>query len=283
MWVDLKTVLITGSSGYIGQHVVRALRSLGAFTVGVDVRGGEEAPDVFFECDVLDSDSQFLSSLDVLPDACLHLAWRDGFDHNSLSHMADLSKHFLLLDRIIDVGIPQIACMGSMHEIGYWEGEIDETTPCNPQSYYGIAKDALRRAFFLKASKSDVVAQWLRGFYVYGDDDQAQSIFGKLMRAAEAGEKSFPFTSGKNKYDFLPIDDFAEEIAACVMQSSIDGIINCCSGQPVPLSEQIERYIEQNDLKITLDYGTYPDRPYDSPAIWGNDKKIRAILSAKDE
>ena len=31
--------------------------------------------------------------------------------------------------------------MGSMHEIGYWEGAIDENTPCNPMSMYGIAKD----------------------------------------------------------------------------------------------------------------------------------------------
>lgn len=30
--------------------------------------------------------------------------------------------------------------MGSMHEVGYWEGAIDENTPTHPSSYYGIAK-----------------------------------------------------------------------------------------------------------------------------------------------
>ena len=278
----METILVTGSSGYIGRHVVDALHALGAKVVGVDIRRSDaDHSDIFIECNLLDPSFGIIGKLPETPSACLHLAWRDGFNHSALSHMADLSNHFMFLDHIIDAGIPRVACMGSMHEVGYCEGEIDEATPCEPQSYYGIAKDALRRAFFLKASKSGIVAQWLRGFYIYGDDNGTQSIFGKLKQAAQNGKTTFPFTSGKNKYDFLPIDEFAIQIACCVMQSEIDGIINCCSGQPVSLADQVEEYIKANGLRITLEYGAYPDRPYDSPSIWGNTSKIKAILSAK--
>lgn len=43
-----------------------------------------------------------------------------------------------------DTEIKTIAVMGSMHEVGFFEGSIDENTPCRPESFYGIAKNALR-------------------------------------------------------------------------------------------------------------------------------------------
>lgn len=260
-----------------------ALQSLGAMVIGADrAQAAADASDAFIACDIFDQQTSLISQLDSMPDACLHLAWRNGFDHNSVSHMMDLSKHFAFLDQLIDSGIPQVACMGSMHEVGYWEGAVNDATPCNPQSYYGIAKDALRRAFLLKAQKADIVAQWFRGFYIYGDDEASQSIFGKLVRAAKEGQKTFPFTSGEKEYDFLPINEFAHQIACCVMQTSIDGVINCCSGHSVPLGEQVESFIQENNLDITLEYGAYPDRPYDSPAIWGDGAKIKEVLRAQE-
>ena len=42
-------------------------------------------------------------------------------------------------------GLPSVSVMGSMHEIGRWEGAVDENTPANPLSNYGVAKNALRQ------------------------------------------------------------------------------------------------------------------------------------------
>ena len=46
------------------------------------------------------------------------------------------------------------------------------------------------------------------------------------------------------------------------------------------LAERVEGYIAENGLDIALDYGAFPDRPYDSPGVWGDATKIRAILAA---
>ena len=62
------------------------------------------------------------------------------------------------------------------------------------------------------------------------------------------------------------------------MQDKINGIINCCSGVPVSLGDKIESFIEEHRLDIKLDYGAYPDRPYDSPAVWGDATKINSIM-----
>ena len=45
------------------------------------------------------------------------------------------------------------------------------------------------------------------------------------------------------------------------------------------LAERVERYIAENNLNITLEYGAFPDRPYDSPGVWGDPSKINEILA----
>ena len=61
-------------------------------------------------------------------------------------------------------------------------------------------------------------------------------------------------------------------------RSHQDGIINCCSGKPVALADKVEEFIKEHNFKIKLNYGAFPDRPYDSPAVWGSREKIDIIL-----
>ena len=144
---------------------------------------------------------------------------------------------------------------------------------------YGIAKDALRRSMIQYTHANNCILQWLRCYYILGDDKKNNSIFCKLLQAAEEGKTTFPFTTGKNKYDFINVDELATMIAACVMQKGINGIINCCTGNPISLAERVEQFISDNKLNIKLDYGAFPDRPYDSPCVYGDATKIKQILS----
>ena len=214
------------------------------------------------------------------PDVCLHMAWRDGFIHNSEKHIEDLDSHYKFISNMMKGGLKQMAVMGSMHEVGYYEGAIDENTPTNPLSLYGIAKNTLRQLTFLLGKNENVIVQWIRGFYIFGDDLKNNSIFKKIVEAEQEGKTEFPFTSGKNKYDFLSIYDMADQIAEIVLQDKINGIINSCTGQPMTLAEKVESFIKENNFKIKLKYGAYPDRPYDSPGIWGDATKINEIMKA---
>ena len=76
------------------------------------------------------------------------------------------------------------------------------------------------------------------------------------------------------------MDELATQIAAIVDQDAVTGIINACTGRPMTLAERVEGYIAENGLDIALAYGAFPDRPYDSPGVWGDATKIRAILAA---
>ena len=63
-----------------------------------------------------------------------------------------------------------------------------------------------------------------------------------------------------------------------VSQKQEQGIINICSGRPEKLADRVERFIKENEYDIELEYGAFPDRPYDSKAIWGDSRKIEKIL-----
>lgn len=270
-------IMVSGACGYIGRHVVATLVNRHNTVLAVDMTDSILPSGLrFLKGDIL-HDSSFVAALPV-PDVFLHLAWQDGFKHNAASHLMNLGAHFELIKTVAERGCRHIAVMGTMHEVGYHEGAISDGTPCNPLSLYGIAKNALREALQVEFAQKPVCFQWLRGYYIYGDDSFNHSIFTKLLKAAQEGKKSFPFTSGKNKYDFVRVEDLAWMIASAILQTKIDGIINCCSGQPQALGEVVEKFIADNRLDLKLDYGAFPDRPYDSPGVWGDASKIRAIL-----
>ncbi|BBH50625.1 nucleoside-diphosphate-sugar epimerase family protein [Parolsenella catena] len=277
-------IAVTGANGYIGRHVVEKLKDAGARVIALDLACSEDEADVLWKrADILDDSLDCSAIFEEAPDALIHLAWRNGFKHDAPTHLGDLSAHYRFVCKMNDFGVDHIVCMGTMHEIGYWEGAIDENTPCNPRSLYGVSKDALRRALELEQTRRGFCFQWLRGFYICGDDEKSQSIFGKLLRAARSGETTFPFTTGKNKYDFTTVDQLAGMIAAVALQDEVVGTINCCSGEPMTLAERVEQFIADNGLSINLEYGAFPDRPYDSPGVWGDPAKIRRVLSAVEK
>jgi len=277
----LMRVLVTGANGYIGRHVVKALLNKKADVIACDIVTKDVDPSAkTIEMNIFSGDYDNLFERLGSPDICLHMAWRNGFVHNADTHIGDLSGHYNFLTALIRQGLKQIAVMGTMHEVGYWEGKIDENTPCNPLSMYGIAKNALRQAMKLYCESKNIVFQWLRAFYILGDDAKNNSIFAKICKAESEGKESFPFTSGKIKYDFIEVDKLANQISAAIMQKEVDGIINCCSGNPVTLAERVEQFISEHGFKIKLEYGAYPDRPYDSPIIYGDNKKIHKIMSS---
>lgn len=274
-------VMVTGADGYIGKGVVSQLLDAGVEVIamglspcGIEHKNlHEHVGDIF----------AFEFGEEVLPDVLLHLAWRNGFSHNDLSHLEDLAGHYRFIERALAAGVERVAVMGSMHEVGYHEGFVDEKTPCSPTSPYGVAKNALRQLTEGLCTRYGAQMQWLRGFYLVSNDGRGSSIFAKIVEAERRGATEFPFTSGQCKYDFLPYDEFCRQVVAVVGQRAIDGVINICSGVPVALGDYIERFIEENGFSIRLGYGKYPDRPYDSPAIWGDATKIRHIMSKVDE
>lgn len=269
-------ILVTGANGYIGQGIVKSILDYGNEVVAtdfnvdyVDKRADRRACDLFSVEDPYNYFGQ--------PEVLLHLAWRDGFVHYSDAHIEDLPKHYAFIKTFAESNVKMIASMGSMHEIGFFEGAIKEDTPCNPTTPYGIAKNALRELTAMLCKQNNKKFQWLRGYYIVGNSLYGSSIFSKISVAEKEGKEEFPFTMGQNQFDFINYGDFCELVAITIGQSEVLGVINICSGNPEKLADRVERYIKDNGYKIKLKYGAFPDRPYDSKAVWGDSTKTEMI------
>ena len=245
-------VLVTGANGYIGRHVTKKLLDCGCQVVASDIRfDAKDTEALYREIDLFSAEGDLFTELGC-PDVCIHLAWRNGFDHYNFTHVGDLPGHYAFLTGLIDAGLSQLVVMGTMHEVGYFEGAITEDAPTHPVTPYGIAKNALRELMEIYCAKKNTVLQWTRGYYILGDDARNNSIFSKMKEAEARGQELFPFTTGKNKFDFIP----------------------------VALAEQAEKFIRDNNMKIRLDYGKFPDRADASPEVWGDPEKINRIMAA---
>lgn len=273
-------ILITGANGYLGQGIVRGLLNKGHEVVATDLKIDcldNRAIKIKANLFEINNPYKYFKKPDIL----LHLVWRDGFIHYSDSHIEDLPKHYTFIKNMAESGCKQIAVLGSMHEVGFFEGSINENTPCHPLTPYGIAKNALRELTEMICTQNGIIFQWLRGYYIVGNSKYGCSIFSKITSAVEEGKKEFPFTLGQNQYDFLDYDEFCDQVIRVICQNEINGIINICSGKPEKLADRVEKYIKDNNYSINLKYGAFPDRPYDSKAIWGDGRKIEMIMRNK--
>lgn len=270
-------ILVTGANGYLGQGIVKHILDNGNEVVAadfridhVDERADRRACNLF---DIGDPYNYFGQ-----PDVLFHLAWRDGFVHYSDAHIDDLPKHYAFIKNFAESEVKVIAAMGSMHEIGFFEGSIKEDTPCNPITPYGISKNGLRQLSEMLCKQRNKKFQWLRGYYIVGNSQYGSSVFSKITTAEAEGKEEFPFTMGQNQFDFIDYEDFCEQVARVIGQDEVLGVVNICSGYPEKLADRVERFIKENDYKIKLKYGAFPDRPYDSKAVWGDGRKIKKII-----
>lgn len=186
-------ILVTGANGYLGQGIVTSILNYGheVIATGIETNYVDDRAEKI-NCDLfsIENPYEFFGKPDIL----LHLAWRDGFVHYSDTHIEDLPKHYLFIKKMIEGGVKHVAGMGSMHEIGFFEGSINENTPCNPVTPYGISKNALREATAMLCKKNGVVFQWMRGYYIVGNSERGCSIFSKITTAVNQGKKDFPLS-----------------------------------------------------------------------------------------
>ena len=281
-------VAVTGATGYTGYHAVQVLLAAGHHVVAVG-----RAPALatrlpthpclrYVQANVLGPTAPgHEASYEALgrPKVLLHLAWEEGFNHQAPSHLESLPLHLRFLTGLVAQGLPHVAVVGSMHEVGYWEGMVNADTPTNPSSPYGIAKNALRQALQSHCAQQGVVFQWLRCFYPYGDDTRCRgSIFSKILQWEAEGRTHFPFTDGLNQYDYLPVGELAHQLVVALSQTHVNGLIHCCSGQPTAIKERVEAFLQEHELRIRPQYGAFPPRPYDSPLIYGDALVIHTLL-----
>jgi len=280
-----KTILVTGSTGFVGQHVVKQLLADGNLIVasGSDItkaaRFSWPKRVRFVPYTIpLTEDTQNLFDLFGQPDAVIHLAWQGLPNYKATFHLdQNLFPQFLFLKNLIANGLKNLTVIGTCFEYGMQSGSLSESMATAPANPYALAKDSLRR--FLEALKDeyDFSLKWVRLFYMYGEGQSANSLIPLLDQAINRGDSVFNMSGGEQLRDYLPVSKVAEYISRIAKQTQVEGVINCCNGQPISVRRLVEEHIRQRRALISLNTGYYPYPDYEPMAFWGDNSRLKIV------
>ena len=278
-------VMVTGATGFVGRHVVSQLLSRGHSVVAVarDVERASEMTwfdDVdFIACDLHEIFHPLLQA-ESLPDVIVHLAWPGLPNYRDFFHISkNLPADLAFLEAVVKAGVPQLLVAGTCLEYGMQYGPLGEEMETFPTTPYGFAKDALRKSLQFLQSENAFTLQWMRLFYMYGEGQNRNSLLAQLDRAIDEGQPVFNMSVGDQLRDYLPIQKVAEYFAATLENPGCQGVINCCSGNPVSVLDLVMQRCRDRASDIELNRGFYPYPDYEPLVFWGVSSKLMALRS----
>ncbi len=276
-------VLVTGATGFIGNYVIEELLKYNHEIIATS-RSREKVSDkswrkkvTYIECD-LDSEQDFARLFDF-PELVIHLSWDGLPNYSSLYHFEkNLSVSYSFLKNLIQSGIKNVVILGTCFEYGMQSGCLSEEMISEPVTAYGLAKDTLRKFLQELQKQYDFNYRWIRLFYVYGKNQNRNSLVSQIEAAIKNNDEVFNMSGGEQIRDYLPVEKAAEYIVKISLQNKKNGIINCCSNEPVSVRKFVEDYLDNRNYNMKLNLGHYPYADYEPLAFWGDNSKLKTIM-----
>jgi dTDP-6-deoxy-L-talose 4-dehydrogenase (NAD+) len=280
----LVKILVTGSTGFVGRHVVQWLVDHGYDDVVATGTSIEKAKQFswfshvrFIPCDYFAEDINYYEFFGR-PDLLIHLAWKGLPNYMARFHMEEnLPVEMRFLRSFAASKKTKIAAIGTCYEYGVVNGSIAEDHPTNPNTVYAAAKDALRRYLAFLAAESGISWNWIRLFFLYGEGQSLKSLLPQLDAAIARGDAEFPMSGGEQLRDYLPVEKVAEYICRIAL-SKEEGVVNCCSGGMISVRRLVEERVALTSSNIRLKTGVYDYPAYEGMAFWGDARRLREVI-----
>ena len=236
--MQVKTALVTGSSGFIGRHMSRVLDASGYHVFGIDTVTGHDARD-FFRSD----DSRF----NVVIHAAAVVGGRQVISGNPMAQAVNLELDAAMFAWARRTGPDRVVYLSSSSAYPVWlqsadyhrhlsESDIDLSNPDQPDALYGWCKlTGERLARLSRQDRLNVTVA--RPFSGYGEDQDECYPFPAF--AARIRRRDSPFViwgSDKQTRDWIHVDDICQAIMVMVNEG-IDGPVNLGSGEGVSMAQ----------------------------------------------
>lgn len=238
----MKQVLVTGTNGFIGQHLCTNLLRCG-WAVRGTVRRPETPRSLPSEVETVivdvNSDNDWPAAVSGV-DAVVHLVGRTHVVHDTSSdplavyRAVNVDGTQRVLKACLEAGVPRFIYLSSIKAVGEG-GELPytETSPCAPEDAYGITKREAEVAVLEMASKTDLYVNILRPPLVYGPG--VKGNFLQLLRLAAHGIP-LPFGCTHNARSMVFVGNLTTAIAALLDQPTTKENIFHVVDDDVPLS-----------------------------------------------
>lgn len=299
-------ILVTGSAGFIGSHLVQKLLNLGHSVVGIDNHNDYYDPKlkearlnqfisngryIHFRIDI--SDQKALEEVfnKTNPDYVAHLAAQAGVRHSIQNPGAYIQSNIVGFTNLLE------CCKGRIKHLAYASSSsvyganlrMPFTTDQgvnHPLSIYAATKVANELIAHSYSHLHQLPTTGLRFFTVYGPWGRPDMALFKFTKAILAGEPITLFNHGQHKRDFTYIDDVIEAVIKVLLvpaKSDLDWdglspnpstsngpwkVYNVGSGNPIGLDQYVEALEKSLNIKATKKLA--PMQPGDLPETYAD-------------
>jgi len=295
----MSTILVTGSAGFIGFHVIKALLEAGETVIGLDNFNTYYAPELkwareeilrenkhYFpiESDLVDRVAVKRCLRDYSPDIVCHLAAQAGVRYslrNPYAYQQSNLEGFLNLieeARLSRVKRFVYASSSSVYG-GNTKMPYSEDDPVNtPVSLYAATKRANELMAYTYTHLWGMQTVGLRFFTVYGPWGRPDMAYWSFLEAILHSEPIKVFNYGRNRRDFTYINDIVPGVLAALTADALDPyeIINLGNNKPEDLTYFIQ--VLEDLSGRTAIKEMVPAQPGDVVATYADIEKARHKL-----
>lgn len=215
-----KRILITGATGFIGSAVTKAVVDHG-YEVGIIKRNTSDARRIsgildeviHFDADLCSMGDVTKAVSDFKPDVVFHLAtsYAASQSPDQIPSMVNtnVAGTVNLLEACQNNNVGIFVNTSSCFVYQQSEDPLKEDCPIDPLNLYALTKVQAEDACSYYAKQSEMRCVTLRLFTPYGPFDQERRLIPYIINSFLM-EKSPEMTTGKQKWDFIYIDDIVD-------------------------------------------------------------------------
>jgi nucleoside-diphosphate-sugar epimerase len=278
-------IIVTGGSGFLGKHLLRAMRDAGHQIVkNIDLRDNPEFPTVI--ADVQDAELMKKEIRDA--DAVFHLASliEAGESVKFPQRFVDfnVSGSVSVLEAMKENKVPIIAFSSSAAIYGEPTRtpilEDDRTLPMSPYGMTKLAMEALASSYVATAGMTGIA---LRYFNLYGPGEQHQPethAIPRFIQQIRTGQEVTVWGEGQHLRDFIYISDVVNAhitaLDLALREPNKYHYMNISTNKPNSVAEVISTLEELIGKKANRKF--FPPRPGDPLVLTADASKAKQIM-----
>lgn len=272
-------LVITGATGAIGLSFISKMTRCGCvLTILVNPGSSRNKRfEMFPEVTLVEASIADYSQVELEGefDAFVHMAWNGGKDRgNAVVNFDSAMASKSAVDLAARLGCKVFLSTGSQAEYGLTSGQIDELTPCWPDTTFGIAKLASMHLTRNACIAKGIRHIWLRVFSAYGPFDGEQTMIVSTVCKVLAGETP-RFTSGVQLWDFIHTDDIADAMYSLLSNERCEGLYVVGYGKKQSLKDYFAIMSEQLGFNLDESIGKVETKNSVQRNLWVDCSKLQ--------
>lgn len=274
-------VLVTGGNGFVGGHLVSALRARGDDVVSAgrtDERGHRGL-------ELSDSESVRRLVEDVGAELIFHLAAQAFVPEALASPLATYDINVMGTARVLEAvrtstrSDARVVVASSAEVYGIAASPSRESSQVRPVNPYGASKAAAEYVASAYVSSSDLDVVIYRGFNQIGPgQDERFAVPSFARQLAEIATGTEPVMRVGNldaKRDFLDVRDAVNALLLLADRGDEGETYNVCRGEGISISTVLQTLISIANVQVEIREDPERMRPSDNPLSVGDPSKLR--------